>query len=142
MRERILHEVIRMTRQHSFPSMGFSYPPRRTYRTWRKEEWIRDEFHPQGVLADVTPRPGHTFTASTYPPRGRGRGESLSSPRRIEAKMRASRVLELRMQGHTWEKIAQHLGYRDRSGPYRAAQRVFERIDMNDARRAHYARYS
>jgi hypothetical protein len=66
----------------------------------RKMAYINDELHPRwlyphGVLADVTPRPERTYTRATWPPRGRGRGESLTSPRRIEAKLRAHKAYAL-----------------------------------------------
>lgn len=94
-----------------------------------KLAWITDKFHPHGMLADVTPAPGCTYTRATWPPRGRGRGESLTSPRRIEAKLRAARVIELRSQGYTWAAIARALGFKDKSGPWRAMRRACDRID-------------
>ena len=36
-----------------------------------------------------------------WPPRGRGRGESLMSPRRLDAKMRTADALILRIEGQT-----------------------------------------
>src|SRR5690349_15866657 len=47
---------------------------------------------PDGTICDATPTPGRTYTRYTWPPRGRGRGESLTSPRRIEAKLRTVEV--------------------------------------------------
>jgi hypothetical protein len=105
-------------------------------QSWRKQEWITDELHPHGVLADVTPAPGRTYTRSTWPPRGRGRGESLLSPRRIEAKLRTVEVIRLRAEGHTWEVIARKLGYSDASGPYRAYKRAVDRMDWDRHRAA------
>jgi hypothetical protein len=84
---------------------------------------------PDGTLCDVTPAPGHTYTRYTWPPRGRGRGESLYSPRRIAAKLRAYQVIRLHVAGYTYEQIAHAPGFRDASGPYRAMKRTFDRID-------------
>ena len=112
-----------------------------------KLAWINDEMHPRslypdGVLADVTPAPGCTYTRATWPPRGRGRGESLLSPRRIEAKLRALRVLHLRMAGLSFAAIARRLGFRDRSGPWRAMRRTCDRVDQDNARREELKRYA
>lgn len=100
------------------------YPP--------KTAWIVDELHPHGVWADVSPAPHCTYTRATWPPRGRGRGESLTSPRRIEAKLRAAQVLELRFAGYTWDSIARKCGFRDPSGPWRAIRRASDRGCYND----------
>lgn len=107
-----------MTRQHSLGVL-------RTQWNFRhKITWIVDEYHPSGALCDVTPGPGCTYTRATWPPRGRGRSESLYSPRRIEAKLRARRCIELWQAGHTWQSIADMLGFKDRSGPWRAVRRA------------------
>lgn len=137
-----------MKRAGFFKRIGsLKLPPAAPHRRWRKEAWINDEMHPkslypQGVLADVTPRPGHTYTRDTWPPRGRGRGQSLTSPRRIEAKLRAQRVIQLRMQGMTWDTIARIEGFKDRSGPFRAVQRAFSHLDNDRARSEYYQRYA
>lgn len=104
-----------------------------------KLAFIRDEFHPQGILCDVSPRPGRTYLkaakgcghAYSWPPVGRGRGESLTSARRIEAKLRAYEALEMYQDGHTFETIAHKLGFKDRSGPWRAIRRLFDRADYD-----------
>jgi hypothetical protein len=88
-----------------------------------------------GKIWDVTPAPGNTYTRETWPPRGRGRGESLSSPRRIAAKFRATAVIRMRMGGATWTSIAAALGYRDHSGAYRAWKRTLDRLNWDDQRR-------
>jgi hypothetical protein len=67
----------------------------------------------------------------TWPPRGRGRGEDLYSPRRVEAKLRTIEVIRMRFDGHTWQQIAHALGFRDASGPYRAMRRAMDRIDWD-----------
>jgi hypothetical protein len=98
-------------------------------QSWRKVEWI------DGQLCDVTPEPGRTFTRDTWPPRGRGRGESLTSPRRISAKLRVVKVIRMRADGLTFEQIARKLGYRDASGPYRAMKRTMDRVDWDRDRK-------
>lgn len=70
-----------------------------------------------------------------WPPRGRGRGESLLSPRRIAAKLRAIEAWRLNLMGYTWEAIAAQLGYRTRGGAWRAVQR------LRDGQAAWYRHY-
>ncbi len=91
---------------------------------------------PDGTIIDGTPAPGATYTRHTWPPRGRGRGESLYSPRRVGAKVRAAEVLKMHGAGHTYKQIACILGYADASGPYRAMRRAIDRLDWDHARRA------
>jgi hypothetical protein len=67
--------------------------------------------------------PGKTYCSDCWPPRGRGRGESLYSPRRIRAKLRAQSAVRLHLKGLTYEDIARTLGYKDRSGAWRAIMR-------------------
>lgn len=62
-----------------------------------------------------------------------GRGESKTSPRRIAAKERAKRALELRQAGATYEEIAEALGYEDRSGPYRAVKKALDELPREAA---------
>ena len=99
-------------------------------QTWNKplnpygNAWIDDE----------TPQLGHTYTRATWPPRGRGRGESLLSPRRIAAKLRSVEVIRLRSEGLTWKVIASMLGFKDASGPYRAMKRAMDRVDWDRKR--------
>jgi hypothetical protein len=57
-------------------------------------------------------------------PRGRGRGESKTSPRRIAAKLRAAEALKLSAIGATYAQVALQLGYRDASGTWRAIDRA------------------
>jgi len=112
-----------MAYQHCY---GVLYPRRLP----RKLVWIRDEFHPHGVLSDETPAPGRSYTRATWPPRGRGRGESLTSPRRIEAKLRAAEAFRLYYDDClTWDAIAHQLGFKDRSGPWRAVRRLVDQQD-------------
>src|SRR5262249_38937908 len=96
---------------------------------------------PDGTWCDVTPAPGRTYTRYTWPPRGRGRGESLYSPRRIAAKLRAYQVIRLHVAGYTYEQIAPKLGFRDASGAYRAMKRTLDRIDWDRQRRAELRKY-
>jgi len=122
-----------MARQNLYMHPGESNPfvgrPRTARRlSWRKEEWIG------GCLHDTTPRAGNTYTRETWPPRGRGRGESLYSIRRVHAKLRAIEVFRLRIQDKTWQHIADTLGYRTASGAYRAYKRMNDRMDWDNDR--------
>lgn len=91
---------------------------------------------PDGMLCDISPAPGNTYSRYDWPPRQRGRGESLTSPRRIAAKFRTKRVIELRAQGLTWAAIARATGYKHASGPYRAMKRAVDRADWDTRRKA------
>lgn len=114
-----------MTRENALPTYKKVWPGRRaTLPAERKEVWI------DGELVDVTPEPGRTFTRQTWPPPKRGRGESLLSPRRVEAKLRAVEAIKLRKEGMTWAKIAAHLGYSQASGAFKAVQRMLDRYDV------------
>ena len=124
-----------MARQSSYIAYGCFVP----HGSYRKYDVIYDELHPQGVYADVTPRPGRTYTRATWPPRGRGRGESLSSPRRCDAKLKAIRALRMRRAGYTWQTIAKSLGFKDASGPWRCVNRAISRLE-HDRMRAHAAK--
>ncbi len=73
---------------------------------------------------DVYTREPCSCGRELWPPRGRGRGESLSSPRRIEAKVKALHAMELHCLGVTYDSIARQLGYRTRGGAWRAVQRI------------------
>jgi hypothetical protein len=97
-------------------------------QSWDCIEWI------DGQLADITPERGHYYTRYTWPPRGRGRGESMWSPRRIAAKLRAIEVFRLRCAGLTWQAIASATGFKDASGAYRAYRRVLDRLLWEEAR--------
>lgn len=46
--------------------------------------------------------------------------------RQPNERQRALRALELRTQGHTYQRIAEVLNYRDGSGPYRAVTRLLD----------------
>lgn len=103
--------------------------------TAEAQSWTRYELE-GNTWTDKSPTPGHTYTPETWPPRGRGRGESLYSPRRIEAKLRTIEVIRLRAAGHTWDSIARELGFRDPSGPYHAFKRAVDRVDWDRRRQA------
>ena len=55
------------------------------------------------------------------------RGESLTSPRRINAKERALKAVELRKAGATYQAIADQLGFRSPQGAYDAVKRTLLR---------------
>lgn len=100
------------------------------------EAWKPKQVMIDGVLCDVTPAPGNTYNRDTWPPRGRGRGESLTSVRRISAKLRCNEAYTLRTEyGYTWEVIANKLGYRDASGPYRAVRRALDKFELIERER-------
>lgn len=86
------------------------------------------DLHAAQRPADVIPAPGRTYTRDTWPPRGRGRGEGLLSPRRVAAKLRAVEVMRLRCEGLPWRAIAARLEFADASGPYRAYKRARDRV--------------
>jgi hypothetical protein len=109
--------------------------PRTRRLSWRKVEYVYGKQAerlgcPDGTLCDLTPAPGRTYIRGTFPPSGRGRGESLTSPRRIEAKLRAAKVLQLRSAGLTFQQIGRQVGL-STSGAYRAMQRTIDRIDWD-----------
>src|SRR5690348_4177818 len=62
-----------------------------------------------------------------WPPRGRGRGEALLSPRRVAAKLRALDALALYAQGQTYAEIARELGYKTPMGAWHAVQGIRDR---------------
>src|SRR5258707_15894759 len=95
----------------------------------RKLVWIVDEWHPHGGWSDETPAPDNSYTRATWPPRGRGRGESLTSPRRIEAKLRAAEAVRLRIAGYSFQAIANRLGFGNRCSAWCAVRRTFDRFD-------------
>src|SRR5260221_4166946 len=116
----------------------FRWLPHPSRSTWREFAWIHDEFHPQGIYADVTPRPGRRYIKATWPPRSRGRGEPMYSPRRIDAQLRAAQAIHLRAPEQlTWEHIATRLGFADKSGAWRAAQRAIDRMERERWLRTH-----
>jgi hypothetical protein len=118
-------------------------PPTARRQTWHKTILSegRDDT-PDSTLITIEPRSGCTYVRGyDWPPRGRGRGESLTSPRRIAAKLRASEVFHLRMAGHTWQTIAHKLGFADASGPYRAYKRTLDRVDYDNAQRQREKRF-
>lgn len=76
--------------------------------------------------------PGRTYCRDCWPPRGRGRGESLTSPRRIDAKLRSIDVLQLRAEYRmSWAEIARRLGFKGRSGAYMAYRRAMNQHPLS-----------
>jgi hypothetical protein len=80
-------------------------------------------------------KPGQTYTKypcvcgrELWPPRGRGRGESLHSPRRIVAKLNAVEAYKLHLAGWTYQQIAARLGYQTRQGAWRAVRRTLDAV--------------
>ena len=125
--------------RRKIPNFGYRFMGRT--KTARRQSWNKTIIAeglpdvPDGTICDVTPAPGNTYTRYTWPPRGRGRGESLISPRRIAAKLRVCEVMQLRTQGHTWASIARATGFKDASGPYRAVKRALDRANWDRDRR-------
>lgn len=78
-----------------------------------------------------------------WPPRGRGRGESMLSRRRVAAKLKAIEAEKLHIQGWTYAAIARKLGYQTPSGVWRAIQRLrdYRAAWVNYERRTGRRRY-
>lgn len=62
-----------------------------------------------------------------------GKGESKSSPRIITATEKQRQALEMRKAGKSFDIIAENLGYRDRSGAYRAIARALRKTIQQPA---------
>lgn len=85
-------------------------------------------------------QPGRRYCRHCYPPRGRGRGEDLYSPRRAQALMKAVEATKLRWEYElTYEQIARRLGYGSRAAAYNAIWRLNRRRNA-DQRAADYAK--
>jgi hypothetical protein len=54
--------------------------------------------------------------------------ESKLSPRALTAQVKEQQALDRRLAGHTFDEIAQQLGYASRSSAYRAVERALQRI--------------
>jgi len=65
--------------------------------------------------------------------RGPRKGESPTSPRRIEARKREEQALTLRLARMGYAQIASKLGYRSPSGAQQAVVRAMERLPMEPA---------
>ncbi len=63
---------------------------------------------------------------STPNPKGRGTGESKTSPRKIKAVERQAQALELRKAGVTYAQIAKTLGYKSPSGAQQAIETAMQ----------------
>ena len=57
-----------------------------------------------------------------------GRGESLHSPRRVDAQVRAAKAVEMRAHGHSYCEIAQTLGYKSPNVAYNAVVRTLNKV--------------
>lgn len=53
-----------------------------------------------------------------------------NNTRQPDERARAAKALDLRQQGRTWQTIANELDYKDRSGAYRAVQRLLDRTEF------------
>lgn len=65
--------------------------------------------------------------------RGPRKGESATSPRRIQARKREEQALVLRLARMGYAEIATKLGYRSPSGAQQAVVRAMERLPMEPA---------
>ncbi|MCC6446809.1 MAG: hypothetical protein IT210_25580 [Armatimonadetes bacterium] len=57
-------------------------------------------------------------------------------PRRIAEAGKEAQALNLRKQGHTFEQIAEQVGYADRSGAHKAVMRALQRLTNEPAAEA------
>lgn len=95
-----------------------------------------DAYADAGILRVCEHKPWQTYSRypcecgrSLWPPRGRGRGEPLTSPRRVEALVRAQVALEMRQERDaTWGEIAAALGFTCRASAWKAVRRALDRI--------------
>lgn len=94
-----------------------------------------DSFYQRGNVWVYCPHDakGTTYTRKPcvcgrplWPPRGRGRGESLYSPRRVAAIGRAVDMYNDYWRGMSWRQVARKYGY---SGPSGAWQVVYRNAD-------------
>lgn len=61
------------------------------------------------------------------------RNKNQTSPQTTAAKLKAAKALELRMEGKTFEVIAEELGYAGRQGAYDAVRRSLDAITREPA---------
>ena len=59
------------------------------------------------------------------------RGEPKYSVRRLEAREKQQRALELRMAGRTWNEVAETLGYASHAGAINAVKAILARSDSD-----------
>ncbi len=83
---------------------------------------MADSKAPQGTA------PVHVARKRTSP-----KGGKKTSPETVEAKMKAAKALELRMEGKTFEAIAEELGYAGKQGAYDAVRRSIAAITREPA---------
>lgn len=65
---------------------------------------------------------------------GQGNGEPRLSPRRVAAKVKQARAVELRASGLTWDKVAEGAGYRSAEAAIHAADKVLKLMPSIDDR--------
>src|SRR5215831_12280469 len=99
------------------------YRPHEPFRYGALDNWDGERLCPHMPEQTYTRYPC-SCGRELWPPRGRGRGESLLSPRRIAAKLKALDALALHCKGYTYRVIAATLGYRTTSGAWQAVQRI------------------
>lgn len=58
--------------------------------------------------------------------KGRGQGPAKDSPKRVTARLKGMKALEMRAGGATYQAIADQLGYADPSGAYGAVERALQ----------------
>lgn len=65
---------------------------------------------------------------------GQGTGEPRLSPRRVAAKLRQARAVELRASGLTWAEVAAEVGYKSAEVAIRAADAILKQMPAIDDR--------
>jgi hypothetical protein len=87
---------------------------------WHRGEWVSCDHDRRKTTYTRQPcvcgRP-------LWPPRGRGRGESLLSPRRAQVWLRTGDMYSDYWRGMSWRKIAKKYGYAGPSGAWQAVYR-------------------
>lgn len=58
---------------------------------------------------------------------------NLTAPSTVEAKLRAAKALELRMEGKTFDEIAEEMGYAGRQGAYNVVKAAIDAITREPA---------
>jgi hypothetical protein len=61
------------------------------------------------------------------------RNKNQTSPQTTAAKLKAAKALELRMEGKTFEAIAEELGYAGKQGAYDAVKRSLDAVTREPA---------
>lgn len=63
-----------------------------------------------------------------------GNGEPRLSPRRVNAKLKQAKAVELRASGMTWSEVAAAVGYRSEATAIRAADAILKQMPSIDDR--------